>query len=66
MNRIAIAAQIYSSMIGRSTRDLSVSSRSPLQATAIRELAEASLSLADSLIEADARTGAAQPSLATR
>lgn len=66
MHRLAIAAQIYSSMIGRSTRDLSVSSRSPLQADAIRDLAEASLALADSLIEADARTRASQPTLATR
>ena len=66
MDRIAIAARIYASMIGRSTRDLSVSSRSPLQADAIRELAEASLSLADSLIEADARTRVAQPTLTTR
>jgi hypothetical protein len=63
MDRLAIASQIYASMIGRSTRDLSVSSRSPLQATAIRELAEASLSLADSLIEADAKSRVSRPSL---
>ena len=61
MDRLAIAAQIYASMIGRSTRDLSISSRSPLQATAVRELAEASLNLADSLIEADAKSRTAEP-----
>jgi hypothetical protein len=52
MVRLEIAAHIYASMIGRSTRDISASSRSPLQSTAIRELADAALNLADVLIKA--------------
>lgn len=53
MERLDIAARIYSSMIGRSTRDLSLSTRSPLQSNAIRELADAALHLADVLVKAE-------------
>lgn len=66
MDRLAIAAMIYSSMIGRSTRDLSTSTRSPLQADAIHDLAVAALSLADALLKAHEESARYPASFDTR
>lgn len=67
MQRMAIATQIYSSLIGRSPRDFSAAIQSPMQKEAIEALANAALGLADVLIAADAKSRpAAIPMLAVR
>ena len=64
MDRLAIATQIYVSLIARSTRDLGVAIHSPTQRSAVETLAVAALGLADVLLAADASSRPA--SLATR